>query len=95
MTTLTFGGLMRISNLLFILIVSSPIMAQTQINYKQEMKKMKRIHAQCMSSQKSSSNCHQDMMKACDASRDECLKMMGRMNMKEVINSQESTKPKQ
>lgn len=61
--------------------------AESTDTKKQEMQEMKRIHLRCMNSHKSSANCHQDMMKACDLSREECLKMMGRMNMDEVIKA--------
>lgn len=90
----TWRRIMRIFTLFFIITISSQSQASANQTNKQEMKEMKRIHSQCMNSHKSPANCHKDIMKACDASQDDCLRMLERMNMKEVLKSQEGSKAK-
>lgn len=49
---------------------------------REEMQEMERIKDSCLHSHKSSSNCHKDMMDACDLPEGKCLEMMENMQKK-------------
>lgn len=53
-------------------------------SYRQEMEEMKDLHFRCKNSHKKSAECHEDFMKACDLGKDECLKVLERMNFKAI-----------
>lgn len=79
---------MRLITFIFIIVLSTGVHAEEKQSNKQEMQEMKRLHSQCINSHKSSANCHNDVIKACDAPKEECLKMLERMDMEEVLESQ-------
>lgn len=68
---------MRILTISLFLLLSSSLQSETsKIDPSAEEQQLREIHFQCSRSQKSSANCHEDMMKACDLKESECLQLM-------------------